>query len=257
MMHGRGKSDSAIVVMKPANKAEPPTAESSAVMIAAAEPVERRAGTKGNADWQSTYWTQRQGSVSQALERIRQVFAVRTRGRSRMRESCTYGSVRGALSNERPYRNIAVMQRRSFLTLLGTSAAAWPLAARAQQDWRVRRVGLLLSATADDAESQVWVGAFLQGLALLGWTLGRNVRIETRWAGGNVADIRNHAAELVALAPDLIVAHGTSSAAPLLQVTRTVPVVFVSAADPVGAGLVKLGAPPAVMPLVSWRTNTV
>src|SRR5262245_26874463 len=105
MMHGRGKSDSAIVVVKPANKAEPPTAESSAVMTAAAEPVERRAGTKGNADWQSTYWTQRQGSVSQALERIRQVFAVRTRGRSRMRESCTYGSVRGALSNERPYRN--------------------------------------------------------------------------------------------------------------------------------------------------------
>jgi hypothetical protein len=105
MMHGRGKSDSAVVVVKPANKAEPPTAEPSVVMTAAAEPVERRAGTKGNADWQSTHQTQRWAGVSQALERIRQAFAVRTRGRSRMRESCTYGSVRGALSNERPYRN--------------------------------------------------------------------------------------------------------------------------------------------------------
>jgi hypothetical protein len=103
MMHGRGKSDSAIVVVKPANKAEPPTAESSAVMPAAAEPVERRAGTKGNADWQSTHQTQRWARVSQALDRMRQMIAVGTRGRSRMRESCTYGSVRGALSNERPF----------------------------------------------------------------------------------------------------------------------------------------------------------
>ena len=92
MMHGRGKSDSAIVVVKPANKAEPPTAESSAVMPAAAEPVERRAGTKGNADWQSTHQTQRWARVSQALDRMRQMIAVGTRGRSRMRESCTYGS---------------------------------------------------------------------------------------------------------------------------------------------------------------------
>jgi putative ABC transport system substrate-binding protein len=122
--------------------------------------------------------------------------------------------------------------------LIGGTAAAWPIAAHAQQAERVRRIGLLLSATADDAEFQVWVGALLQGLALLGWTLGRNLRIETRWTGGNVADIRNHAAELVALAPDLIVAHGTSTAAPLLQVTRTMPVVFVSVTDPVGAGLV-------------------
>ena len=106
MMHGRGKSDSAIVVVKPANKAEPPTAESSAVMPPAAEPVERRAGTKGNADWQSTHQTQRWARVSQALDRMRQMIAVGTRGRSRMRESCTYGSVRGALSNERPYRNL-------------------------------------------------------------------------------------------------------------------------------------------------------
>ena len=130
------------------------------------------------------------------------------------------------------------MRRREVITLLGGAAAAWPLAAHAQQPERMRRIGLLLSATADDAEFQVWVGAFLQGLALLGWNLGRNVRIETRWAGANSADIRNYAAELVALAPDLILAHGTSTAAPLLQVTRTVPVVFVAVADPVGAGLV-------------------
>jgi putative ABC transport system substrate-binding protein len=130
------------------------------------------------------------------------------------------------------------MKRRDFISLLGGTAAAWPLVARAQQPERMRRIGLLLSATADDAEFQVWVGAFLQGLALLGWTLGRNLRIETRWTGANPADIRNHAAELVALAPDLILAHGTSTVAPLLQVTRTVPVVFVSTTDPVGAGLV-------------------
>ena len=85
MMHGRGKSDSAILAAKPANKADPPTAESSAVMPAAAEPVERRAGTKGNADWQSTHWTLSRASVSQALERLRQTIAVGTRGRSRMR----------------------------------------------------------------------------------------------------------------------------------------------------------------------------
>jgi hypothetical protein len=105
MMHGRGKSDSAIVAVKPTNKVARPAAEQSAVEQTAAEPVEPRAETKGNADWQSTHWTLSRASVSQALERMRQTIAVGTRGRSRMRESCTYGSVRGALSNERPYRN--------------------------------------------------------------------------------------------------------------------------------------------------------
>ena len=106
MMHGRGKSDFAIVAVKPANKAGHP-AEQSAAEATAAEPAERRAETKGNAGQQSTCRTQSRASVSQALERIRQTFAVMTRGKSRMRESCTYGSKRGALSNERSYRDTA------------------------------------------------------------------------------------------------------------------------------------------------------
>jgi ABC-type uncharacterized transport system substrate-binding protein len=131
-----------------------------------------------------------------------------------------------------------MMRRREFITLLGGAAAAWPLTARAQQAERMRRIGILLPATADDASYQPRVGAFLQGLQQSGWTIGRNVRIVTRWAGANAADIRRHAAELVALAPDVILAHGASSVAPLLQVTRTVPVVFPIAGDPVAAGFV-------------------
>ena len=113
-----------------------------------------------------------------------------------------------------------------------------PLAARAQERERVRRIGVLMPATADDAEFQTLVGAFLQGLQQAGWTIGRNVRIETRWATANTADIRRHAAELAALAPDVIIAHGSSTVAPLQQVTRTVPIVFPVAGDPVSAGFV-------------------
>jgi putative ABC transport system substrate-binding protein len=129
------------------------------------------------------------------------------------------------------------VNRRTLIAGVGI-AATWPVMARAQQPERMRHIGVLLSAAADDAEFQVWVGAFLQGLALLGWTLGGNLRIDTRWAGTNAADIRNHAAELVALAPEVILAHGTSTVTPLLQVTRTVPIVFVFTTDPIGAGLV-------------------
>ncbi len=128
------------------------------------------------------------------------------------------------------------MRRREFMTLLG-GAAAWPLAARGQQTERMRRIGVLLPTAADDPVFQVWIGAFLQGLALSGWTLGRNVRLDTRWAV-TAADIRRHASELVALAPDVILAHGASTVGPLLQATRTVPIVFPVAGDPVAAGLV-------------------
>jgi putative ABC transport system substrate-binding protein len=127
--------------------------------------------------------------------------------------------------------------RRGFITLLG-GTAAWPLAARAQQPGRMRRIGILLPTGADDAVFQTWVGAFLQGLAVLGWTIGRNVRIDTRWATGDAGEIRRHAADLAALAPDVILAHGSSTLRPLLQATRTVPIVFPIAIDPVGAGLV-------------------
>src|ERR1700716_4144966 len=136
------------------------------------------------------------------------------------------------------------MKRREFISLLGGAMAAWPLAARAQQPERMRRIGVLLAATADNPEFQAWVGAFLQGLALLGWTIGRNVRIDTRWATANAADIRRHAAGLAALAPDVILAHGAATVGPLLEATRTVPIVFPVAADPVGAGFVESLARP-------------
>jgi putative ABC transport system substrate-binding protein len=130
------------------------------------------------------------------------------------------------------------MRRRDFIKGIAGSATAWPFAARAQQPERVRRIGILLATTADDAEFQAWVGAFLQALALLGWTIGRNVRIDTRWATANAVEIRRHAAELAALAPDVILAHGASTVGPLLQTTRTVPIVSPVFGDPVGAGFV-------------------
>ena len=130
------------------------------------------------------------------------------------------------------------MKRREFITMLGSGAVAWPLAARAQQAERMRRIGVLLPAVADDPEWQARVGAFLQALALLGWTIGRNVRIDIRWATTNAGEIRRHAAELAALAPDVILAGGATPAGPLLQATSIVPIVFTFGIDPVGAGLV-------------------
>ena len=130
------------------------------------------------------------------------------------------------------------MRRREFISLLG-GAVAWPLAAHAQQRERMRRIGVLLPATADDAHYQAWFGAFLQGLEPRGWSIGRNVQIDTRWATSNADAVRRHAAELVALAPDVILTPGASTVGPLLQVTRTVPIVFVVGADPVGAGFVE------------------
>src|SRR5262245_35400927 len=129
------------------------------------------------------------------------------------------------------------MKRREFMALLG-GAVAWPLAARAEQAERMRRIGVLLPFSADDAESQVRMGAFLQTLALSGWTIGRNLRIDIRWAGINADDIRKHAAALTALTPDVILAHGASTVRPLQQATRSVPIVFPVVGDPVGAGIV-------------------
>jgi putative ABC transport system substrate-binding protein len=129
------------------------------------------------------------------------------------------------------------MKRREFTTLLVGAAAAWPLAARAQQPERVRRVGVLMYFAAGDAEGQARLAAFAQALQQLGWSDGRNLRIDTRWATAD--DIRTHAAEMAALAPDVLVAGtGTATAAPLLLATRTVPIVFVTVIDPVGAGFV-------------------
>jgi putative ABC transport system substrate-binding protein len=130
------------------------------------------------------------------------------------------------------------MKRREFITLLGGAIAAWPLAALAQQRERMRRIVVLLPATADDAEYQAWVGAFLQELAKLGWSIGHNVRIDIRWATDNSDAVRRHAAELAALAPDVVLAPGASTLGPLLQVNRTVPIVFAIVADPVGAGFI-------------------
>lgn len=137
------------------------------------------------------------------------------------------------------------MKRREFITLFGGAAAALPLTVHAQQADRMRRIGVLFGSAIDDSEHQARIAAFAQGLAQLGWVDGRNVRIDTRWATTNPDDIRRHAAELAALAPDVILAAtGTATVAPLLQATRTVPIVFALVIDPVGAGFVASLAQP-------------
>jgi len=137
------------------------------------------------------------------------------------------------------------MRRREFITLLSGAAATWSFPVLAQRSERIRRVGILVPATADDAEFQAWIGAFLQALVPLGWTIGRNLRIDTRWASSNASEIRKQASELATLAPDVILAHGAATLAPLLQITRTVPIVFAAVTDPVGAGLVDSLARPS------------
>jgi putative ABC transport system substrate-binding protein len=130
------------------------------------------------------------------------------------------------------------MKRREFITLIGGAAVAWPRAARAQQSERMRRIGVLMNRPAEDAETQARLAAFAQGLQQLGWTIGQNVRIDYRSAGGNAAKLRNYTAELVALAPDVIVAQSSLAVSLLLQATRSLPIVFADIADPVGAGFV-------------------
>ena len=136
------------------------------------------------------------------------------------------------------------MRRRDLLTVAGLGAAVWPLAGLAQQPGPMRRIGVLLPAAADDSEWQARIGAFRQGLQQLGWTDGENVRIDARWGTSNATEIHRHAAELGALAPEVILAGGASAVGPLLQATRTVPIVFTIVTDPVGAGFVDTLARP-------------
>src|SRR5262249_8620277 len=130
------------------------------------------------------------------------------------------------------------MKRREFIMLLGGAAAAWPLAARAQQPERLRRIGILMNRAADNPEGQDRLAAFHQGLQELGWNVGRNVRIEIRWSEDNADQSVKHATELVALAPDIVLASGTLAVTALQNISRTLPIVFAAVADPVGAGIV-------------------
>jgi putative tryptophan/tyrosine transport system substrate-binding protein len=130
------------------------------------------------------------------------------------------------------------MRRREFIAALG-SAAAWPVVARGQEEPQMRRVGVLLAATADDADFQARVAAFLQGLEQLGWTIGQNLQVDIRWATPDVEVVRRNASELAAQAPHVILAFGASTVGPMLQATRRVPIVFPAVVDPVGAGFVR------------------
>jgi putative ABC transport system substrate-binding protein len=135
------------------------------------------------------------------------------------------------------------VRRRAFIAGLG-GLAAWPLAVRGQQPERMRRIGVLLNITANDPESQTRLAAFAQGLQSLGWIIGQNVRVDYRWGNGSADALIKYAAELLALAPDVILAQSTAAVAPLLRLTRTVPIVFTAVADPVAAGYVQTLARP-------------
>ena len=135
------------------------------------------------------------------------------------------------------------MRRREFIAAL-SAAAAWPLAASAQQPERMRRVGVLMNTAPDDPVGQTRIAAFLQGLQQLGWSVGRNMQIDTRWAAGDADRIRTYAVELVALAPDVILATGSATVGPLQRANRAMPIVFVTTIDPVGGGFVESLARP-------------
>jgi ABC-type uncharacterized transport system substrate-binding protein len=136
------------------------------------------------------------------------------------------------------------MRRRDFIKVIAGSAVTWPLAAHAQQTGRMRRIGLIMALAADDPESLARIAAFLQGLQKLGWTVGRNVQIDYRWSMGDAGRSHRYAEELLALTPDVILAHATPSVVAVQQLTRTVPIVFNAVTDPVGAGFVESLARP-------------
>jgi len=131
-----------------------------------------------------------------------------------------------------------IIGRRELLAALGGASVAWPLAARAQQPGGMRRIGVLMGSAENDSEAQAWVAAFREALQKLGWTEGRNIRIDTRWASADVEAMQRFARELVALQPDLILSQSTPAVAALLQQTRTIPIVFALIANPVGSGFV-------------------
>jgi ABC-type uncharacterized transport system substrate-binding protein len=137
------------------------------------------------------------------------------------------------------------MRRREFITLVGGAAAAWPFVACAQQPERVRRIGVLMSMVESDPRGLEYIAAFAQGLAELGWNVGRNVRIEYRWGAGDLDRFRRYAAELVALSPDVVLASAGSIVGAFQQASRTVPIVFVTTIDPVGGGWVESLSRPA------------
>jgi putative ABC transport system substrate-binding protein len=139
---------------------------------------------------------------------------------------------------------LAQLKRREFIRLVGGTVAAWPLAARAQQGERMRRIGVLMNTAAENAQGRTGVSALRQVLQQLGWTEGRNLRIDIRWGENDVERDRLYAAELVALSPDIILASGTLSVTAVQHVTRAIPIVFVQVSDPVGAGLVTSVARP-------------
>src|SRR5262245_59854645 len=130
------------------------------------------------------------------------------------------------------------MRRREFITLLGGTAAAWPMAAWGQQGERMRRIGILMNTAADDPEPQTYIAAFRQALQQLGWTEGRNLQVDTRWGAGSTERFRRYGSELVALAPDLILAAGVGVVIAVQAASRGVPIVFVQSIDPIGGGVV-------------------
>src|SRR5262245_21657749 len=148
-------------------------------------------------------------------------------------------------------------KRRDFITLCGGAAAAWPVAARAQQPNRMRRIGVLTPYPADDAEAQARLTAFAQGLAQTGWTVGQNIRIDYRWGDGKPETMRKYAAELVALAPEVILASSSAALAPLLEATRTVPIVFAVSATRLPPVMSRVWRGRAAMRLAFSCTNTV